>query len=404
MRSGATARLPTASAAAFSDGIVFVNHPPLERSRTGSTSPALLLVLVGTLLLGALAAWWFLGRDERRVAPPAPVATSATAESAIPAAVDAAAVVEPSRTDDPAFRGALNEAAVIRVKDRVSGKIESKPVFELDGKVVNDRDSAPVYYFQVWLIPEAMGDPATAKGTLSPSHMRNGRLHLDHQLGGTYHLVVESREHEPVTKLIQLPYEGDLEVRLRYGTCVRGVVRDSFQTPLKDIELQLVVDLARIDSGFKPPMQRMVKTDENGRYAFWKLPPGTYALKVQLGGDELASEREFRVDPGSETMRDFTLERLGSLRVVVSNPIDQPLARARTALFAQNDDGRERMVRSVTSDLKGLARLEFVREGSYKLKVTVPGYLPHEQTVVVAAGEAFRDIPVRLELAPRAGN
>ncbi len=382
-----------------------MNHPRPERCRTGSTSPTLLLVLVGTLLLGALAAFWFLGDDGQRGTPVTPAATSReTTEPAAPEAVDANPVVDAQRDDDPAFRSALNDAAVIRVKDRVSGKIESKPVFTLDGKVLNDRDGAPVYYFQVWLIPESMGDPAAAKGTLSPSHMRNGRLHLDHQLAGTYHLVVESREHEPVTKQIVLPYEGELEVRLRYGTCVRGVIRDGFSTPLKDIEVQLVVDLARIDSGFKPPMQRMAKSDENGRYAFWKLPPGTYALKVQLGGDELASESEFRVDPGSETMRDFTLERMGSLRVVITNPLDQPLARARAALYASDADSRERVIRSVVSDVKGLARIEFVREGSYLLKVTVPGFLAHEQRVVVAAGEVQRDIPVRLEVAPRAGN
>ncbi len=366
----------------------------------------MLLILLATLAIGGGLAWWFIGGgrpspQQTAVTPRAP----ARPELEPPTPVDANAVITADIRSDRGVRNGLNEAAAIRVRNRETGKIETKPIYTIDAKVVNDRDGAPVYYFQVWVIPEAMGDPAVAKATLSPNHMRSGRLHLDQQLAGTYNLVVESREHEPVTKLIELPYEGpELEIRLRYGTCVRGVVRDSFQTPLKEIEVQLGVDLARIDPGFKPPMQRMVKTDESGRYAFWKLPPGTYSLKVQLGGDELASEPEFRLDAGSETMRDFMLERLGSLRIVVSNPIDQPIARARAALFTNLDDGRERMVRNVTSDLKGLARLEFVREGSYKLKITSPGFEPHEETVVVRAGEAQRDIPVRLDIADRPGN
>jgi hypothetical protein len=202
-----------------------------------------------------------------------------------------------------------------------------------------------------------------------------------------------------VTRTIQVPYEdGSLEVRLHHGSCIRGVVRDAAQTPLKDVEINLGVDLTKIDGGAAPPMQRLVKSDDLGRYSFWKVPAGVYTLKATLFGDELASEREFRLDAGGEVLRDFTLERLGMLKLTVTNVADQPVARARVILV-QEKDGRDRPVRTAYSDLKGVARLDFVREGSYKLRVQLQGFRTYEEPVAVAAGEQFREMPVRLEVA-----
>jgi hypothetical protein len=378
-----------------------------DRAAAGATSPQLLvfLALVALVLVGAGVAWLVLRGGSTPIGNVAeqadPEPPSRAADAPEPAVTAAPA---PSIVQDQAWEDAMRSAGATRlpVRDRKTGKVDYVNTYSLTGNVLNDSDGQPVYYYWIYLIPVDQGDPAIAKNSWSPNHFRNGRFQLDHQPAGTYHMIVESREHEPVTRTIQIPYEGSpLEVRLRHGTCIRGVVRDALQTPLKDIEVHLGVDPSRIDGGVLPPMQRQYKTDELGRYFIWKLPPGEYSLKVAMLGDVLAEEPPFRVDPGSEILRDFTLERFGTLRLTVTNVAEQPVAKARVMLMQERDDGRDRQVRTAYSDLKGVARLDFVRQGSYKLKVQMQGFQIYEQPVSVAAGEGFREMPVRLEVAQK---
>ncbi len=96
------------------------------------------------------------------------------------------------------------------------------------------------------------------------------------------------------------------------------------------------------------------------------------------------------------------LDGLASMRVVVTNALNEPVRHARAFLVVPTADGRERTIRSALSDLHGVARLDFVRDGSYKLRLQASGFTPHEEPLVVAAGEGSREIPVRLEVAPPA--
>ncbi len=382
-----------------------------ERSRPPAPSPRGRLRATGAIALALVVLsglGWMLLRDGDRP----DLVNRATGPRIDAAAVDVPppptpeiASPAPVKERDAKFDAALKAAGQLQVKDRPKKAAEFKPIHSLEGRVVDDRDESPVYLFQVWLIPEEAGEPLAAKNTYSPSHMRNGVLRLDAQQAGQYNLVVQSREHEPVVRSIEIPYEtGELVVRLRHGTSIRGVVRDSFQQPVPNVDIRLCFDAKRIDTGFTPPNQNITKTDAQGRYFFWKLPPGTYAVQATLFGDVLTDEPEFRLDPGVEVARDFMIGALGALRVAVTNPLDQPIARAKATLYALQDDGREKVIRNGHSDLKGIARLEFVREGSYKLKVNSAGFVPWEQTVVVAAGDLSRDIPVRLEIAPKSGD
>jgi hypothetical protein len=173
------------------------------------------------------------------------------------------------------------------------------------------------------------------------------------------------------------------------------------QTPLKEITIELGV--VGVDEGHKPPVQRLVKTDGMGVYSFWKVPPGNYTLAANLAVTRLAEEREFRLDPGGTVTRDFTLERMGSIRVVLTNVAEQPIVRARVSLLHEDEAGRDRPIRAVLSDLKGVARLDFVPDGSYKLRVQVQGFELHEQPLVVVASAGYREIPVQLQVAQRPG-
>jgi hypothetical protein len=281
------------------------------------SSPALVFVaLVALVLLGIGAAWLVLRGDSTTNAPPV-----AAAPMEEPPPPPTTSDIEPATTDetatatrDPAFKDALNSAREYKMRDPKTGKVSTITMHALEGTVVDDRDSEPVYYFWIYLIPVDQGDPMVATNTWSPSHFRGGKFQLDHQPAGTYNLVVESREHEAVSREIAVPYEtGKLEVRLHHGSCIRGVVRDPSQMGLEEIEVDLGV--VSVDPGFQPPMQRIAKTDKMGRYSFWKVPPGSYTLKATLLGDELANEPQFRLDSGGEVLRDFTLQRLGSLKL-----------------------------------------------------------------------------------------
>jgi len=380
-------------------------NPRPARRESGSASPqsVLFACLVAVVAVGVTVAWLVL-RGDGSIHPS--VATRPPIEEVDPAPHSAEPVFTeepPLPTPGPDDWGRRLEETKGRTFVRTdvrTGRKDTISMHPLVGRVTDDREGEPVRYFWLYLIPTDQGDPVVARNSWSPSHFRNGEFQIDQQPAGDYHLLVESREHETVTRTIHVPYDGRLEITLRHGSCIRGVVRDSFQTPLKDIEIHLGVDPTRIDGGAPPPMQRIVKTTDLGQYSFWKVPAGTYTLTVSLFGDELAHEREFRLDPGGEVLRDFTLDRLGTLKLTVKNVADQPVARARVLLVKERD-GRERPVRTTYSDLRGVARLDFVREGSYKLRVQLQGFQTFEEPVAVAAGEGFRELPVRLEVAAR---
>jgi hypothetical protein len=367
------------------------------------------LPLVALLLLvaaGATVAWVVLHGDGRTQLTSKPPEVATAPPESLPA--DPVPAVEAQ--DPPPKRGSefdkemeqLERTSFPGRKKNMDGSQESMKLAPLQGKVIDDLTHEPVYFFSVYLIPPENGEPLVAKETWAPSHFRNGEFTLANQPAGEYNLVVESREHEPVTRRISVPYEaGDLVVRLHHGNCVRGVIRDGYQTPLKDIEVNLVP--VALDGNAPPPQKQLDKSDALGRYSFWKMPPGTYKLRVGVLGDWLQDVAEFRLEPGGEVLRDFLLEPLGTLKLTVKNIADQPVAKARVSLLRQLDDGRDRPVRTGYTDLKGIARLDFVREGSYKLRVNLQGFQQFEESVVIAANEGLREVPVKLEVAPRPG-
>lgn len=368
----------------------------------GAASPALLfLVLLVLIVGGGLAAWLVLRREP--VAPPPkpappPVAAPETkvAEPA-PVAEVKNDVPDVSDADWKEKMKGLQRIETIGRK----GERSTVDTYPLTGDVVDAKTNEPVYFFWLYLIPPERGDVVEAAKSWQPNRFREGKFNLLNQPKGTYNVLCESREHQPWTGTINVPYDGKLVIRLNRGTAVEGVVRDVNQTPLEGIDVQL--DVIKIDGDAKPPIQRLSKTDKMGHYSFFKLPAGEYSVRATLMSDELAKDDPFRLDANGAIVRDFTLPRLGTLKVAVSNVADQPLARARVTLV-QERDGRERPVRTTYSDLKGIARVDFVREGSYKLRVNVQGFQPFEDSISVAAGEDFRDVPVRLQVAQKPGN
>ncbi|HET6164534.1 MAG TPA: carboxypeptidase-like regulatory domain-containing protein [Planctomycetota bacterium] len=385
-----------------------VKHGPNRPSdRTcGASSPTLLVALLFLLVaIGGVVGWMLFGST----APPAPPPEVPDAKSEppdpAPAEVQGAAPVvekEPQAQRDPAWQKGVDGLERIPVHDGKTKKMKYVDTYPLKGEVVDADSNEPVYFFWIYLIPPERGDVVEASKGATPSRFRNGQFALERQPAGVYNVLCESREHDRWTGQIKIPYDGSLRIRLKHGTAITGTVTDSSQTPLEGIEMQLVVDTARLDGGADPPMQRLCKTDKMGRYSFNRIPTGVYGLKATLMGDDLASEPDFRVDPGATVIRDVALQRMGALKVTVKNIADQAVTRARVTLVADRD-GRERTVRMGYTDLRGVTRLDFVRDGTYKLRVVLQGFDTWEQEVGVSSGDASREVPVQLEVAQKTG-
>lgn len=83
-------------------------------------------------------------------------------------------------------------------------------------------------------------------------------------------------------------------VRLERATSIVGVVRDADSAPVESARVDLVWYGEDGDDGDEPRespegVATLRRTDENGEYAFTKLPPGRWATRVTFGGVERTS-------------------------------------------------------------------------------------------------------------------
>jgi hypothetical protein len=373
------------------------------RARAGASSTTLLAVLLLLVVGGGVVAWLVLGGGSQQPVAPTPQPPVEPPKSVTPLPEPVKAPEAPQVEPDD-WKQKMKQAAdaPVRQTEFKREKVEgANATFE--GDVVDDGTNQPVYYAWIYLIPPERGDVVEAAKGWTPTRFRNGHFQLMHQLPGVYNVLCESKEHEAWTGTIKIPYDGQFKIRLKRGTAIEGIVRDVNQMPIEGIDVQLVVNPEKIDGGVNPPMQRISRTDKLGHYSFNKLPPGTYGLQATLMSDVLATEPEFRVDLRATVTRDFALPTLGTLKLTVKNVADQPLSRARVSLL-QEKDGRERPVRTEYSDIKGIARVKFIREGSYKLRVQAQGFETYEDQVTVGGGDGFREVPVQLRVAAKSGN
>jgi hypothetical protein len=378
---------------------------PSERAR-GASSPTLLVALLFFLVaVGGIVGWMLFGTTSPAPTPPEKAESPQAPESAPvdPQSAEPVVSAAPQAERDPDWKRGMNGLQKVDVYDPKKKTKTVVDVYPLAGDVVDDATNEPVYYFWIYLIPPERGDVVEAAKGWTPSRFRKGQFALERQPAGIYNVLCESREHDAWKGQIKIPYEGELRIRLKRGTAITGTVTDSSQTPLEGISMELVVDAARLDGGADPPIQRLCPTDKMGHYAFNKVPTGVYGLKAKLNDDELASEPEFRVDPGATVIRDVALQRMGSVRVTVKNIADQSVARARVSLVVDREGGRERTVRQSYTDLRGVARLDFVRDGTYKLRVVLQGFETYEQEVSVTSADSFREVPVQLAVAQKPG-
>jgi hypothetical protein len=78
---------------------------------------------------------------------------------------------------------------------------------------------------------------------------------------------------------------------------------------------------------------RLTQSNESGVYVFPAVPPGTYALKVELEGFSTAEQTNINVQVGSANRFPFTLA-IGQLTDVVSVVADTPVIQTQNASSA----------------------------------------------------------------------
>src|SRR6188472_4550474 len=75
---------------------------------------------------------------------------------------------------------------------------------------------------------------------------------------------------------------------------------------------------------------RLTQTNDSGLYVFPAVPPGTYALKVELEGFSTAQQTDINVQVGSSNRFPFTMA-IGQLTDVVSVVADTPVIQTENA-------------------------------------------------------------------------
>lgn len=165
--------------------------------------------------------------------------------------------------------------------------------------------------------------------------------------------------------------------------------------PASDATVFLVTDPP---DGRRVFMGRSI-ADVAGRYEFEGVAAGDYAVVVlpNRGDHAITMRDELRLGPGEPRLEvDVPLGPAGSLRVTVTDPEGRPIDRADLDIFEPDgveiaDDGRFKTRRD------GVAKIDCLSPGPWRVVVEAPGYTEAERTVTAVAGETR---PLSVTLIP----
>lgn len=315
---------------------------------------------VGFAVLVAVGIWLF------RTDPSPPPTIDAPIRPV--AAAPAPTVEEPSRaTAAPVPR----DLSLDRMQRRLDNykKINSvgTGAATLHGKVVDAVSKQPVSQYTMALartndgdVRRLMDDPRRTQvwhnklGTFTYRDIAEGLYNIHIRVLGYEELVVTN---------VAVPTQGDLTLELSRGAYVEGVVHDDEDSGIGGIDVRLR-PLALDDPGAQV-VSGLAHTDDEGRFLFSMVPPGTY--EIALGNKNLSPQgpQQVYVAAARGYTINFFVPEQNDVTITVQDQLGNRLVGATVSLWSDDGDG---VVRGET-DETGEVNLHPVPPGTYTVKV-----------------------------------
>lgn len=182
----------------------------------------------------------------------------------------------------------------------------------------------------------------------------------------------------------------NLILRLEAPLLLSGQVLDDLGKPISEFT---VIGRSALDGG---PNERERFEDEEGRFAFERLGPGTWFVRAEAKGYEQLEPIELELPAAAAQPITLRLQRRATIAGVVLDAANQPLAGARVQASQgqETDMGWPRNTGpSSETDEEGRFTVEDVAPGLWKVTASNEGWADSEsQTVELASGVPVEDL------------
>ncbi len=182
-----------------------------------------------------------------------------------------------------------------------------------------------------------------------------------------------------------------VEVRLRRGAVVEGVVRDTEGKPLPAALVRWIPgdDANPWSTRWTLGRATPVSTDANGRFRAESVEPGKLIVQVKHPRHLSVSRSDVVVEDGKSTTLDFQLAAGASITGTVLGPDGRPRAGGRVAIgrdgdWQRPDDAYAAEPEPVSSDAQGTFRFEGLPPGKFTLTARGESAAPSAPAVVEA--------------------
>lgn len=299
-------------------------------------------------------------------------------DPAPPAQVDAPqprAVPTPTAPPDEPFRAAAAPLPRDKSLDRMQRQLDNYKKLNsvgtgtatLHGKVVDAVSKQPVSQYTMALartnegdVRRLIDDPRRTRvwqnklGTFTYRDIAEGLYNIHVRVLGYEELVVTN---------VEVPTKGDLTLELSRGAYVEGVVHDDEDGGIGGIDVRLR-PLALDDPGAQI-VTGLAHTDDDGRFLFSMVPPGTY--EVALGNKNLSPQgpQQLYVAASRGYTVNFFVPEQNDITILVQDTAGNHLVGATVSLWSGDGEG---VIRGET-DETGEVNLHPVPPGDYTIKV-----------------------------------
>jgi len=230
-----------------------------------------------------------------------------------------------------------------------------------------------------------------------------GRFRFTDLASGRHLLKLDPEGYLPVSQeVLPGPDREDITIELLAASALGGVVTDEESRPLKAFDLQLRRSDKQGNIGEAVGAVLRVR-DDDGRFEVGDLEPGYYLLEVWAREHSVTISAPARVLKGGKvTMVNVAMQRAATLRGLIVDDLDRPVAGAKISLHGNNTPtfgflrasaARGSWHTSTRSEGDGSFEFTEVTARTYQLEVDHPGYplVHHNDIKVIEGGDVTLD-------------